>query len=150
MKRVICVLLLITAVFSFSSCFGKLKYVPDGYIESGEYFDKAGFQDFTDFCYYKYNSADCFKENKAYTKIGESDIENVKGYFEHFGSVMEYENRMDEYVFDINSVSSGDYVRIETKEGKPIGDLKYEKYDNYSIYFFDVETLTLYYIHTNI
>lgn len=48
------------------------------------------------------------------------------------------------------SSNEGDYARIATKEGEKIGDSKYQKYDNYSIYFFDTETLTLYYIHNNI
>ena len=38
----------------------------------------------------------------------------------------------------------------ETKEGKEIEDSKYGKFDDYSVYFFDAETLTLYYIHNNI
>ena len=63
---------------------------------------------------------------------------------------MKLENRMDEYTFDIASVSFGDYVRIETKEGKPIGESRYGKYDDYNVYFFDTDTKTLYYIHTNI
>ncbi len=39
---------------------------------------------------------------------------------------------------------------IETKEGKPIGDSFYGKYDNYSVYFFDTDSCVLYYLHSNI
>ena len=52
--------------------------------------------------------------------------------------------------FDINDINEGDYVKIKTKEGQKIANGKYETYDNYSVYFFDIETLTLYYIHNNI
>ena len=50
----------------------------------------------------------------------------------------------------IYSISEGDYVLIETKEGKPIGDSFYGKYDNYSVYFFDTDSCVLYYLHSNI
>ncbi len=150
MKKAMGAFLLATTIFLFIGCSGKPKYVPDGYTECKEYYDESGFQDYTDFCIYKYDSADSFIANKAYSKIGELDIENVKGYFEHFERIMKLENRMDEYTFDIASVSFGDYVRIETKEGKPIGESRYGKYDDYNVYFFDTDTKTLYYIHTNI
>lgn len=35
-------------------------------------------------------------------------------------------------------------------EGKKIGDNIYEKFDNYTIYLYDIETHTLIYIHANI
>ena len=60
------------------------------------------------------------------------------------------QEREKEYDFDINLITEGDYVKIKTKEGKKIGNSKYGKFDDYSVYFFDVETLTLYYIHNNI
>jgi len=63
---------------------------------------------------------------------------------------MKVENRLDVYDFDINTVSEGDYVRIKTKEGKKIGNGKYSKFDNYTIYFYDIQSNTLYYIHSNI
>ena len=52
--------------------------------------------------------------------------------------------------FDVNSITENDYVRIVTKEGTPIGDSIYGRFDNYSVFLFDSETLTLYYIHNNI
>lgn len=61
-----------------------------------------------------------------------------------------HKNRLNEYKFDINTINEGDYVLIKTKEGKEIGNSQYGKYDNYSVYLFDSETLTLYYIHNNI
>ena len=62
---------------------------------------------------------------------------------------MKTENRLDEYDFNQTCISAGDYVLIKTKEGEPIGDSYYEKYDNYTLYFFDTESLTLFYIHNN-
>ena len=53
------------------------------------------------------------------------------------------------FIFDYEIIDENDYVRIKTSEGEPIGDREYGKYDNYDVYFFDVESLTLYYIHSN-
>ena len=58
--------------------------------------------------------------------------------------------QLDEYDFNESIINEGDYVKIKTKEGQPIGNSKYKKYDNYNVYFFDSETKTLYYIHSNI
>ena len=77
-------------------------------------------------------------------------MDNIKSYFNDFKSVMESKERLNEYDFDIDSITENDYVRIITKEGTPIGDSTYGKFDNYSIFLFDSETLTLYYIHNNI
>ena len=82
-----------------------------------------------------------------YKKISSDDIENIRSYFDDFYGVIRLEGIYD---FDTSIITEGDYVRIETKEGEEIGDSTYGKYDNYSVYFFDRETLTLYYIHNNI
>ena len=63
---------------------------------------------------------------------------------------MESKDRLKEYDFDVTKITEGDFFRIKTKEGESIGDSKYQKFDNYTLYFFDTETLTLYYIHNNI
>lgn len=63
---------------------------------------------------------------------------------------MEDAGRLDEYDFNEVIINEGDYVKIKTKEGQTIGNSKYKKYDNYHVYFFDSETNTLYYIHSNI
>lgn len=70
---------------------------------------------------------------------------NVINYFYNFEQ-LEKEN----YDFNCNNINEGDYYYIKTKEGEKIGDSKYDKYDNYSIYLYDIESHTLYYIHSNI
>ena len=55
------------------------------------------------------------------------------------------------YSFDRNvQINKGDYYYIYTLEGKPIGNSKYRKFDNYDVYYVDIETKTVYYIHANI
>ena len=123
--------------------------IPKGYTAKEEYFDKNGFQDYTDFAKYTYSNKEIITNNKQYRKITEKNINEIKGYFEDFYKWMDAENRLNEYKFDINIINEEDYVMIKTKEGKKVGNLQYGKYDNYSVYLFDSETLTLYYIHSN-
>lgn len=150
MKKVICAILLAATCLLLVACSYKPKYVPRGYTGCEEHYEEDSIQDYTDFCLYRYDSADYFTNNKAYSKIGEADIETVKEFFEDFKGVMESQERLDEYKFDTASISSGDYVRIETKEADFGGETPFDNYVSYDVYFFDVETLTLYYIHDNI
>ena len=144
MKKVICFSLLITVFITLTACSATPKYVPNGFAKSEEHFDKEGFQDYTDFCIYQYDSADHFLGNSKYSIITDKDIENLQGYFDNFKGWMEVKDRLKEYSFDSSSISQGDYFHIETK---PTSE---DKYVDYDVYFFDVETLTLYYIHNNI
>lgn len=124
--------------------------IPKGYIDKKEYYDKDGFQDYTDYAKYIYSEPDIIIFDDDYKKIFQEDIESIKGYFEDFKNRMESSNRLNEYDFKENVINEGDYIRIKTKEGQKIGDSEYTKYDNYSIYYFDMDSLTLYYIHSNI
>ena len=54
------------------------------------------------------------------------------------------------YDFDKNVISAGDFFYIETKAVEPVGKEAYGKYDNYSVYYFDIDTNVLYYFHSNI
>lgn len=126
---------------------GRVIDIPKGYIKSEEYFDKEGIQDFSDYAKYIYDNEEVIVNDDKYKKISFDDIENIRSYFDDFSRVIRLEGIYD---FDTSIITEGDYVRIETKEGEEIGDSTYGKYDNYSVYFFDRETLTLYYIHNNI
>lgn len=144
-------LLLIILMFAMTGCSqSKMVGIPDGYIDKEEYYDKDGFQDYTDYAKYVYDSKDVIISNEDYKKLKQDDIQNIVGYFEDFSVLMESADRLSEFDFDINNINEGDYIKIKTKEGQKIGNGKYGKYDNYSVYFFDVESLTLYYIHNNI
>lgn len=115
--------------------------VPRGYYEKQEYFDKEGFQDYTDYCKYYYTEEydEKFAKNKDYSYVNEEDIPEIISYFEEFEGWMLPE-RANEYDFDKSRITVGDYVRIDS-EGIDI---------NFDVYFYDVETHILYYIHNNI
>ncbi len=63
---------------------------------------------------------------------------------------MSLSNRSDEYDFSESNITQGDYVYIKTKEGEKSGNSYYDKFDYYTVYFFDLEQHTLYYIHNSI
>lgn len=153
-KILIAILLILNIVFIIGAIYFLKQHtfseIPKGYTIKEEYFDKNGFQDYTDFAKYTYPNKEIVTNNKQYKKITEKDINEIKGYFEDFYKCMDAQNRLNEYKFDINTINEDDYALIKTKEGKEIGNSQYGKYDNYSVYLFDSETLTLYYIHNNI
>ena len=117
--------------------------VPSGYIDKEEHFQENGAQDYTDYCKYTYDSSDDFVGNKEYKQIDDKDIGEIKPYFNNFESWMVESGRKDEYDFDENWISSGDYIKITYK-------IPNDKFADYTIYFFDMESLTLYYFHNNI
>lgn len=125
-------------------------HIPDGYVSAEEHFDPQGFQDHTDFCVYRYDSAEEVKKDTAYRKMTQADVDDIAGYFSNFREWMEAQQRLDEYTFDETCISEGDYCFVKTLEGQPIAGGAYGKYDNYTVYCFDSESLTLYYIHSNI
>lgn len=130
---------------------GIKKYVPKGYTESVGEIRKNEWNGYTDFFIYKYSSSEMFRNNEDYTSVSQDDIVKIKEYFADTEKWMNIENRAEEYTFDGDCISVGDYFRIETKEGEVIGKgpEKYGKYDDYSVYLFDTENRTLYYIHSN-
>ena len=147
MKKILITIILILLL---TGCGGTMNTeIPKNYISKTEYYGKEGIQDHTDYAKYVYDKV-IVENDDNYTKVSKDDIENIKSYFNNFKDVMESLERLNEYDFDVNSITENDYVRIVTKEGTPIGDSTYGKFDNYSIFLFDSETLTLYYIHNNI
>ncbi len=152
MKRILSVAALLILLLVLSGCTTD-PAVLKGYTAKQEYFDPAGFQDFTDYCKYVYdeNADDAFKQSGLYQTVSDSDVSRIAGYFENFSG---WANMVDhlkgKYDFDNALISAGDYYYIKTKEGTPIGDSEYGVYDNYTVYFYDMQTHTLFYIHNNI
>lgn len=156
-KKIVLILILVLilvliSTFYIIGCASQANYVeiPKGYSSKEEHYQKGGFQDYADYAKYIYPSKEIIENDDQYEKVTKENILNITGYFEDFYNWMETSDRIDKYDFDKSIINVGDYIRIKTKEGKKIGDSNYGKYDNYSVYYFDVETLTLYYIHNNI
>ena len=121
--------------------------IPSGFVSKEEHFED-GFQDYTDYCKYYYPDKSSFEHASHYHQITEADIELVRGYFSNCEAWMATTGRSDEYDFNDACITAGDYVCIKTMEGQH-DNLYYGKYDAYTVYFFDVDTCVLYYIHNN-
>lgn len=144
MKKLLLIFCLI--ILSTGCLLSRDRLVLKGHYASDEYWDKNGFQDYTDYCKYYYNEDfdSLFENHSQYSKVKDEDIQDIKSYFENFKEWMETENRLNEYDFDINSITVGDYIHIKTT----YEDEKHKFY-NYTIYLYDIETHTLIYIHQN-
>lgn len=121
----------------------KDKMVLKGYYEKEEHFQKDGFQDHTDYCkyFYKKSDNDKFINSTKYEIVKEENIESLKNYFNDTRKFMNMEGRSNDFDFDNDIISTGDYYYL---------DLKEPGYNNYNVYFYDIETHVLYYIHSNI
>ena len=118
-----------------------------------EFYKEGGFQDFTDYGIYTFDSFDGTKleENVYFEKI--MDVRVVLPYIENFESwLTEGTELAENYHFDKAWLDESDYLFVDTEEGNTIGnsDRTYGKFDNYDVYFFDTNTWTLYYFHNNI
>jgi sRNA-binding regulator protein Hfq len=149
-RKILCVIKTTLLLLSLAGCGMSDSYIPKGYEKTEEHFDPAPTQDHVDYCKYFYNNSDLFKNNEDYETVSESDVDIVRCYFENFAGYMNAGGRLGEYDFDDSCVSEGDYVHIYTKEGEKIGTGEYNKYDHYTVYFFDTDSNVLYYIHANI
>lgn len=109
-----------------------------------------GFQDYTDYGIYTYDPLDkaVLRENIYLEPV--TDVEDIRTYIEDFEKWVEVHRENNShpelvaaYAFDPTIIDSRDYIYIKTKEGL-------DKFHNYTLYFFDVDTNTLYYFHNNI
>lgn len=111
-----------------------------------------GFQDYTDYCKYFYNSESVkkFEGNSKFKKMTEKDIKNIESYFDNFEGWVIYQAYSDRYDFKLSQIKVNDYYYVIDKDGTPIGDGFYEKYEDYDVYYVDMEKCIMYYIHNNI
>ena len=146
-------------VLSLSACTFKSKdpvIASLGRAMSVQRYSCAGFGDSTDYGIYTFPGAK--PEDSEYFKpvTAESKME-LLGYIDNFENWVNVTREGDDdnalvvnYHFSRADIDESDYLYIYDREGKPIGDGTYSKYDYYNVYFFDSQTTTLYYFHNNI
>ena len=132
--------MLLSVVILLSLLLSACSSIPSGFVSKEEHFQQGGFQDYTDYAKYVYESSYAFEKNSDYSPVSESDINMIKGYTDNFKDWMS--NRLSEYDFDYSSVTAGDYYRLKVKYND-------NPYSDYTLWFFDTETYTLYYFHNN-
>lgn len=148
-KTFVIVLILSLLIMSGCSIFEDKTIRSLGKYESYEYFTSGGFQDHTDYAKYTYKDID-FDDNKYFDKISSKSKENLIAHIENFEMWINVIKEDDEnndvvlgYDFDSSIISEDDYLYI-------YDDPNYHEFGNYNVYFFDIETMTLYYFHNNI
>lgn len=156
MKKFVSLLIVIILMFSLVSC----KPPEDKILVSlGEYKDyvfnsKGDFQDYTYYAKYYYSSTNIDK-NEFFTKIKQSDFTKINEHLDDFESWIETFKDGDasheivvNYDFDRSIIDTEDYIYIDSeKHTWSDGDTSLVNYD---LYFFDIQTLVLYYFHNNI
>ena len=113
-----------------------------------EYYSSGGFQDTTDYAKYTYLiSGEDLQINEYLLPVESTDLPQIIAYIEDFEEWLSVSHDFptESYDFDKAIVSAGDYFYVSNRYQEP------EKaFWNYDLYYFDLESLTLYYFHSNI
>ena len=145
------ILILILSILLLSACSEFKNEVLEslGEYKSKEYFTSGGFQDYTNYAKYTYENID-FSENVYFNKISSDSAEQLSSHIEDFEgwvqTIKETEPKNEVvlgYDFDSSVISEEDYLYI-------YDDPDYSELGCYDVYFFDIESMTLYYFHNNI
>jgi len=145
------IVILLTLVLLLSACDRSKDEVLDslGSYESKKVYTGEGFQDSTDYAKYCYEDVD-FSDNQYFEPLTPESEQDLKAHIEDFEQWIEMFKSNDSnkavvkgYDFDSSVISDGDYLYI-------YDDPDYPELGNYNVYFFDTETMTLYYFHNNI
>lgn len=146
-------LLFFAIVISASGCYSGAFRDPVlaslGRYESKEFYSEGAWQDFTDYGKYTFDGAD--PANSIYfAPLTEERKQTLEGYLDNFEQwvavIRESDPEADlaaHYAFERSILSSDDYLYL-------YADPDYPEYGNYTLYFFDTETQTMYYFHNNI
>lgn len=150
-KQIALIFLSVAFLLSVSSCAAPTDKVLEslGEYEKEEYYSSGGFQDFTDYAKYTYESID-LSENPYFEKITEQSKEALLSHIDDFEKWLaaitesdpDYE-LLSTYDFSTDIISNEDYLYI-------YDDPDYPELGCYDVYLFDTENATLYYFHNNI
>lgn len=115
---------------------------------SKEYYSCGGFQDTTDYAKYTYGvSESVFTHSPYFLQVNSAGTDKLMTYIENFEnwiSVCE-DFPTERYDFDPAVITKYDYFYILNRYDDPE-----KEFDNYNIYFFDLESQILYFFHNNI
>ena len=125
-----------------------------GKYEKHVYYSEGEFQDFTDYAKYYYSSTN-IDENTYFTKVQDYDLTEINEHLDDFGgwieTIKDNESASEiviNYDFNRDIIDEEDYIYIYSET--QTWDDGHTSLVNYDIYFFDTQTLVLYYFHNNI
>ncbi|MBR5545243.1 MAG: hypothetical protein IKU66_07190 [Clostridia bacterium] len=127
-----------------------------GVVVLEDYYSSGGWQDYTDYAKYYFENPD-IENNEYLTHMTENDIEDLIFYvdiFEDWLDILPNElssmKLIKNYDFDKSIISANDYCYIDDYTSvDPNLELETEP-ASFNIYFYDIESETLYYFHNNI
>ena len=155
MKKIVLIILTFVLTFGLFGCSytDPVIHSLPGY-KSKSFYTSGGFQDYTDYAKYTYDSITTqeLDNSKYFNVTTPEDVQEILLHIENFESWVETigGELKENYDFDKAIISDGNFFYIKTKAGEPIGKATYDKFSNYTVYYFDVDTQTLYYFHSNI
>ena len=123
-----------------------LASLPD--YSSREYYTCGGFQDSTDYAKYTYEvSESVFIHSPYFLRVSAVGADKFLTYLENFEGWVDIceDFPAESYDFDRSIISGNDYFYILNRYEEPEME-----FDSYNLYFFDLESQTLYYFHNNI
>ncbi len=115
---------------------------------TGTIWHEDSFQDYTDYGKFVYSdvTAEQLALNPYFCTVTEDELPLLQGYLANFESwiilMEDWQDPKIHYDFSAEVVNPGDYFCLEEKGQQP--------YTNYDLYYFDLESQTLYYFHSNI
>lgn len=113
-----------------------------------EFYSSGGLQDFTDYAKYTYRITESeLVECESLRPVTEEDIPDILEYVEFFENVIEDSQDFpsESYDFDKSQISAGDCFFIYSRCEEPEKAFWFFK-----LYYFDLDTGTLYYFRFNI
>ncbi len=161
MKKAFTVVLIFTLLISFSACSRMFEVLKTdappmqvakslGQVTSESFYTSGGWQDFTDFAIYTYDTID-LEENEYFQSAEEWDMEEILGYIENFEGWLETHavgnpdaEVVVNYSFDKSQITKDWYVYLFHNENYA------GQYEHYDFYLLDPAKNTLYYFHNNI
>ena len=155
-KKIVVVFVCVVFLLAITSCAApEDKVVASlGEYEKKEFFTSGGFQDYTDYAKYYFNSANA-TENQYLNKIQDADFAIINTHLDDFEGWIETIKNSEpssevvvNYDFDREIIDTEDYFYIDSEEHTwRDGHTSLVKYN---IYLFDTQTQVLYYFHNNI
>ena len=134
----ICVLLIFTGCVNIDPVIDSLPMY-----EKSEFYTCGEFQDYTDYAkyYYDWVSEKTVMQSVYFSPVTSENRDELGEFLADFESWVELSGGelQENYDFDKTLIGVEDYFYIDAEKG----------FDNYSVYYFDLEAQILYYFHNN-
>lgn len=145
-------------LFAFGACnrclqeFSNEDYFP-GLIDKKSYHSYPG-RDSVECRIYMYEDSKELREelehHKDFMPVTDKATEYIASFFENFGEWAESGGFYPEYDLDKSCIDYGDYFYIENVEIHGGDTVLKDEYRTYDVYYFDIQSMTLYYLHIDI